>query len=111
MNRILLHYCLIQFKHIVKFLPVRNSIKHLWKVEHNNAQDEGTVKPNHDRTAEKFNKTTSDLPYSSKLFSSLRPDNEYQKWNVYTHKNYHKEIINKCKINKPVNLQTSEIKE
>ena len=44
MNRILLHYCLIQFKHIGKFLPVRNSIKHLWKVEHNNAQDEGTVK-------------------------------------------------------------------
>lgn len=71
--------------------------------EHNNAQDEGTVKPNLDRTAEKFNKTTSDLPYGSKLFSSSSPDNEYQKWNVYTHKNYHKEIINKCKINKPVN--------
>lgn len=86
MNRILLHYCLIQFKHIGKFLPVRNSIKHLWKVEHNNAQDEGTVKPNLDRTAEKFNKTTSDLPYGSELFSSSRPDNEYQKWNVYTQK-------------------------
>lgn len=84
MNRILLHYCLIQFKHIVKFLPVRNSIKHLWKVEHNNAQDEGTVKPNLDRTAEKFNKTTSDLPYGSKLFPRYVPTTNIRN-GMFTH--------------------------